>query len=558
MAARNRRQIDEDMSDLDEVDAFTDNQEKILFEQAGSHIGNRGQNDNNSSEEEVMALEDDESQDEEILSQGSFESSNEDENGDSDALSEEAWGGRQHYYGGDDISDDEGDKEMAEEALRLQKKHLKELSMNDFIDEEMMKDWQEEAEKDVEEPKSIKLSIDQGESVLEKMNDNEKLNFLNDSFPEFRPLLKEFIELKTTLRNYAVQKDDDLVNIKKMALSAYLSSLASYFSLFAEKLKKGDIYTGMKDNNVMETILKSREAWRQTKMLFNIENTSEPQSSQKEPQSISDLESESESDSDSDHFMNVSDNSESAGSEIFDHTIKQPDTEFDIDINVKRQIKHNKNSNVDDVDLEDKQRRKRTLRFYTAKIDKAEAKNFREISGDNDLPYKERLYERQQKLLEEARRRGLGEIDGQVGEDLGKDDTSALEEEYIQASDDEDLDNYYQSMKNAKLEKRKSRKEAHNAAVTAAKEGKLLEAQEEVDEDGKRAINYQILKNKGLTPHRRKENRNARVKKRKKYEKAQKKLKSVRQVYNNHDTRGPYQGETTGIKKNVSRSVKLV
>ena len=36
-----------------------------------------------------------------------------------------------------------------------------------------------------------------------------------------------------------------------------------------------------------------------------------------------------------------------------------------------------------------------------------------------------------------------------------------------------------------------------------------------------------------------------------------KKLKSVRQVYDANN-RGPYEGEKTGIKKGLSRSVKLV
>ena len=97
---------------------------------------------------------------------------------------------------------------------------------------------------------------------------------------------------------------------------------------------------------------------------------------------------------------------------------------------------------------------------------------------------------------------------------------------------------------------------AHEEAVAAAKAGKLQELQESMGEDGKRAINYQILKNRGLTPHKKKDNRNTRVKKRKKYEQAKKKLKSVRQVY--EGSLGPYEGEKTGIKKGLSRSVKLV
>jgi U3 small nucleolar RNA-associated protein 3 len=44
--------------------------------------------------------------------------------------------------------------------------------------------------------------------------------------------------------------------------------------------------------------------------------------------------------------------------------------------------------------------------------------------------------------------------------------------------------------------------------------------EEEEKEDGKRGITYQIAKNKGLTPHRKKEQRNPRVKHRNKYRKA--------------------------------------
>lgn len=80
---------------------------------------------------------------------------------------------------------------------------------------------------------------------------------------------------------------------------------------------------------------------------------------------------------------------------------------------------------------------------------------------------------------------------------------------------------------------------------------------EDTVEDGKkRGITYEIMKNKGLTKHRKKEDRNARVKKRNKYDKALIARKGqVVQVKTG--MAAAYGGETTGIKANVARSRKL-
>ena len=57
-------------------------------------------------------------------------------------------------------------------------------------------------------------------------------------------------------------------------------------------------------------------------------------------------------------------------------------------------------------------------------------------------------------------------------------------------------DDYYESMKQSKIQKQESRRKAHGDAVQAAKEGKLDEFQDGLGDDGKRAVNFQILKNK--------------------------------------------------------------
>lgn len=77
----------------------------------------------------------------------------------------------------------------------------------------------------------------------------------------------------------------------------------------------------------------------------------------------------------------------------------------------------------------------------------------------------------------------------------------------------------------------------------------------EEEERRKRGITYQIAKNKGLHAHKKPENRNPRVKNRKRYRKAVISRKgAVREV---RKELSRYGGETTGIKAFVKRSVSI-
>ena len=100
--------------------------------------------------------------------------------------------------------------------------------------------------------------------------------------------------------------------------------------------------------------------------------------------------------------------------------------------------------------------------------------------------------------------------------------------------------------------------------IKEAKKAKTKSFQEELsdveyieEEDGeeKRAITYQIARNKGLTPKRKKEQRNPRVKHRKKFEKALGKYKHVVRPVEREIVR--YGGEKGGIRSRVARSVKI-
>jgi U3 small nucleolar RNA-associated protein 3 len=73
--------------------------------------------------------------------------------------------------------------------------------------------------------------------------------------------------------------------------------------------------------------------------------------------------------------------------------------------------------------------------------------------------------------------------------------------------------------------------------------------------DGARKITREIMKNRGLTPHRKKSTKNPRKHAREKHENAEKRRKG--QVQAVRKPTGPYGGEGTGIKARVSKSVRL-
>lgn len=206
----------------------------------------------------------------------------------------------------------------------------------------------------------------------------------------------------------------------------------------------------------------------------------------------------------------------------------------------------------------EKAKRKKSLRFYTSQIaQKANKRGAagRNTGGDEDVPHRERLRDRQARLNAEAEKRGKGKAD--IGDDLGGESDEDDRTQAREIRDEADEDDYY-DMIAARTNKKKSDKAAlAEAQRQAALVGGEVVEQETVGADGKRKISYQIEKNKGLTPHRKKDVRNPRVKKRKKFDEKKKKLASMKPVYKGGEGRGGYGGELTGIKKGLVKSTKL-
>lgn len=521
------------MSDFDEV---------TKFHEARLGDDEVRENEDFSDEEEVMGL------------GGSSDDSSEDEAVEQEDEDEETWG-KENNYGGDDLdgidNKEEADR-IVQESIRIQKKHSEALNMVDYMDEEIYGDWKKGADEAAEEKEKERASVQN----YEKLNEELQERFIKSRFPEFYPLWQEFVDLyQQKFETLKLTAQNGVGKVKFVALSSYLGAILNYVNILLAEVKQ-DEDMSMKDHPIMETILSCREVWRQANGLKDREAV---ESAVPENESTGEGVVEDGAEEDIvaeeihvDESLSGEEDDED-NEEDFQKILKKRDL-------IQRSLASSvhKSSGKDllegslaEEELKEKQKRKKSLRFYTSKIDQQANRKDARFTGDEDLPYKERLFDRQQRLVEEARQRGLDKSDEATN--LGGDAGDA--EEVFDGG--ESFEDYYNSVKFAREEKKKNRKDTHKAVVAASKQGKLAEiAQDEsIGNDGKRAINYQILKNKGLTAKRKKENQNSRVKKRNQYEKAQKKLKSVRQVYTGQN--GVYGGESTGIKKNLTRSVKF-
>ncbi|KAJ1988187.1 something about silencing protein 10 [Coemansia spiralis] len=212
----------------------------------------------------------------------------------------------------------------------------------------------------------------------------------------------------------------------------------------------------------------------------------------------------------------------------------------------------------DENDAKDKERAIRRLRHHAKRIAQARSKrdNKTKLTGDMDVPYKDRKASERlrfdDKTADEIRKQA-----SRYGDDLdmGMDlDSNVGEADDGQGSDNGDNDDYYKEVLSSKAKKdaeKQARKQAHWKMMVEANEAEDAA----VDDNAKRNVNYQILKNKGMMPRRTKEQRNPRVKRRKRYETAKKKLSStVAQV---RTQEGAYGGEATGIKANLTRSTRF-
>ncbi|RKF61319.1 Uncharacterized protein C3B8.09 [Erysiphe neolycopersici] len=577
----------------DSEDEFHINRDKIAFDDSPKAKRNKGWQ-----EDEVLELSDheilsypesDSEEDIELNTDGPkisvHQTSESEQVADNDSNNEmEGWdASKQEYYNYDRIETEAEALEEEAEAKRLQQKKLSKMSELDYFIEE-----DEDLSNHIENGTgNIITEVLPNFEITADMQPDKRQHILQLQYPEFEPLANDLLELYPILQKLQseIENESSLSDssnsyliLKYRALSAYVGTLAMYFAILSSP---GYGSSGesralnskeLREHPIMDSILQCRESWLKVKsysastlISINSDEDSLRGVSDEVPQhSATKAEKEAKTPVQLKIREKISEKSKDTEKEL-QELIELTNLPFKKKIKTKlRPSTNTEDSDGSDFGEEDsidaksaieKAHNKRSLRFYTSKITQKSSKRIgasKNAGGDEDIPHRERLRDRQARLNSEAQRRTLK----QSGFDL--DGKGESDEDGTTRQVRGDDDDYYDLVANVKAQKKDQKSARKQAEVQAKKEGGWVRVVESMSaEDGKRAIGYVIEKNKGLAPKRKKDVRNPRVKKRKKYEEKKKKLASTRAVYKGGEERGGYGGEKTGIKTRLVKSIKL-
>jgi len=542
------------------------------------------------SDEEVLA--DDDTDEEEVDDKGAGrarkpgadEDYSDEERGDQEEEGDQGWWGssRQEYYNADNIETEADALEEEVEARRLQQKKLSKMSEADFIFDE--DEWAGQPDEGAAGEDTVTETLKDVE-ITDDVGPEERYRLLQARYPEFDYLVDEFQELQPLL--HVCQKDAEgkpsrsLEVAKHWILGCYVATLASYFAILTSPTRDGGgsqrllDASELRDHEIMSTLVSCRQAWQKVQGLVPPQAASvvDAESASEEP-----LESAPEvatkatkavvaaGDAAVRRKSKVADREKAAKAQAIEESLadlsglltktrKPSKPHAGTTVAAQAQDDHSDFGEDEVLDAHaaaDKASKKKTLRFYTSQIaqkSNRRAGASRDAGGDMDIPYRERLRDRQARLQAAAEKRGK-----KTGADLGEGSDG---EEEVTNGMREGADEEYYDMVNTASKKRKADKEAMYDALAAASKADRVVEKEEVGPDGKRRITYEIRENKGLTPKRKKDVRNPRVKKRKKWEEKKKKLAGLKPVWKGGEGKGGYKGELTGIKAGLIKSIKL-
>ena len=507
----------EDVADSEEE--YFLNRDKILFDEEPHSKRRKRQQEEDDflemSDEEILDGNIDSSDEEQVLTKkrahatdrsGNSDDDNNAAEEDGDAEDGGWWGDSKEDYYNADQAETEADALGEEvEAKRMQQKKLAKMSEEDFIFQES--DWHTTNAAD-DENNDIVTEVLQDVQVTEDMTPAERSKLLHSRYPEFDHLVHEFQELQPTLvalQKQAIGKDGKSIEaVKYWVLGCYVAALASYFGILTSPSRDASTISNilspsdLRDHEVMEILVTCRTAWqrisgvRSTRSLHETVDTSHALTASKVAQL------------DPNHA--ILSKSEKKQKKLRDKTQKAKakqataveESLADID-NLIRARKPSKIRAVDNDDIDhdeddnsdfgeeealdartaaDKAARKKSLRFYTSQIvqkSNRRAGAGRDAGGDMDIPYRERLRDRQARLNAEAERRG--HKDSKYGAELGADGDDSGEEDATPRGANED-DEYY-DMVASKANKKKAEKAAlHQALAAASKSERVVEHEE--------------------------------------------------------------------------------
>ncbi|KAF2856092.1 Sas10/Utp3 family protein-like protein [Plenodomus tracheiphilus IPT5] len=531
---------------------------------------------------------------------------------------------KKDYYNADAIETEQDALDEEAEARRIQKKQLQNMTEADFgfdEDEWVGRDEEKDAESGAVVTEVLpQLQITESMSEEERMKIMRtrypEFEHITREYLRLQPLHDELAAaakvaarlLKTQAEKTGKRKiwSTPMAITKYRACAAYLAAMAMYFAVLGSTAKDDDSSVialdpaELHEHPVMESLLKSQRMWNRIESM----PVADPMVDAADGDDVSVIEEDGavvDASLDVDVTNSKSRKTKKTRAEraaevaqteaVARRAAKLAKAEQELasldsltDKAALKKASRKKKSteaklnllNADDSDFgeeteltaheaAEKAKKNKSLRFYTSQI--AQKANKRDAAGkdgggDADIPHRERLKDRQARLQAEAEKRGQHKESG-PGVALGEDDGASSGDDAPappRPEDFEDEDGYY-DMVAARSDKKKQTKLDRAAAYAlAAKEGAQVVEEEVIGEDGRRMISYQISKNKGLTPHRKKSVRNPRVKKKEKYKEKQKKLKSMKPVFDSKAAAkgsASYGGELTGIKKGLVRSRKL-
>lgn len=374
---------------------------------------------------------------------------------------------------------------------------------------------------------------------------------------EFRGLQTVHEDLKTAATEAVAIQDhmrmkadgsasagDDVMAIavvKLTALGGYLAALSMYFALFTSPHGTDGKVEPMppeelRDHPIMDTLVQCRDLWLKvqdivvpdasTRVMANIQlpHATENANGHFEGEELPQVQIEEKPKKKKQHKSRAQKAAEAAQAEADAHRIEQlRKTEEELaglsaltsvskpSSKLRKTSATNPQSRDDDdsdfgeqrtltaYEAAEKAKRKKSLRFYTSQIAQKSNKRGaagRDAGGDADIPYRERLKDRQARLNVEAEARGKKPKSSSKGDDLGgpsdeEDHAVARELREGAGSGSED---YYDLVASRLADKKAAKAALAAAHAQAAKEGGLVRVvdNEMVGEDGKRGISYQV------------------------------------------------------------------